>query len=105
VSRAKRRQAVRAGEDYEQRKRYEALFEELKALPPEERPDWFNRQDVFAKTWRPMPSDPAEQARLASVCRECGQEGHHRRECPNVVCDSCGQLGHKRRSCPQRAGS
>lgn len=105
MSRAKRRRAARAGADYEQQRRYRELLEQLRALPHGERPDWFSKQDVFGRVWRPTPTDPDELKRLASVCRSCGEEGHHRRSCPKRLCFTCGEPGHVAEDCNAGAGS
>ena len=36
------------------------------------------------------------------VCRECGEVGHKKINCPRIVCNDCNKKGHIARNCPEK---
>ncbi len=65
----------------------------------------FGMDDEFAQLSWTIGRDHEELRRLASLCRECGEPGHHKRDCPTVECHACKGPGHKASKCPNKATS
>ena len=94
-----RRRAAHSGQLAERRR---LLIEQLEANGLNARAIDDVLPEILAQVYRPLPTDPDEQRRLASLCLVCGEAGHRAANCPTVVCFACGGSGHRQKHCPAK---